>query len=327
VTHALVCRRLSIVISCPALPGQASHAVLLGLIPMRENLSSGRGVAQHAPYPIPAFPGRTVTDLYPTQHTVDRARRFGGVQRLYGNDALERLARARVCVIGIGGVGSWVAEALARSGIGALTLIDPDHVAESNINRQVHALDGTLGMAKVQAMIDRIRAIDPTCRVYGVEEFVTEENVARLLADRYDHVVDAIDDTRAKTALVVHCLRAGLPFTCVGGAGGRTDPARVRVSDLALTTGDPLLAKLRARLRRRHGFPREPGRRFGVECVHSTEPPVYPRGDGGVCYERPEDGRIHGLNCAGYGSSVCVTGSFGLLAAVRVLNRLLGAQA
>lgn len=257
---------------------------------------------------------------------MDVERRFGGLRRLYGGDALERLARARVCVIGVGGVGSWVAEALARSGVGGLTLIDPDHVAESNINRQVHALEASLGMAKVQAMAGRIREIHPGCEVIGVEEFVTEDNVARLLAGRYDHVVDAIDDTRAKTALVVHCLHERLPFTCVGGAGGRTDPTRVRMSDLALTTHDPLLAKLRANLRRRHGFPREPGRRFGVECVHSTEPLIYPRAEGGVCYERPEDGRIHGLNCAGYGSSVCVTATFGLLAAARVLNRLVGVR-
>ena len=263
-----------------------------------------------------------MTDLCPTHHVLDTERRFGGVRRLYGGDALERLARARVCVIGVGGVGSWVAEALARSGIGALTLIDPDHVAESNINRQVHALDATLGMAKVQAMAGRIREIHPACEVEGVEEFVTEDNAARLLAGRYDHVVDAIDNTRAKAALAVHSLRAGLPFICVGGAGGRTDPARVRISDLALTSHDPLLAKLRANLRRQHGFPREPGRRFGIECVHSTEPLVYPRAEGGVCYERPEDGRIHGLNCAGYGSSVCVTATFGLLAAARVLERL-----
>lgn len=269
-------------------------------------------------------PGEIVPDLCPTLHTVDTERRFGGVRRLYGSDALERLARARVCVIGIGGVGSWVAEALARSGIGGLTLIDPDHVAESNINRQVHALDATLGLSKVRAMADRIGEIHPACRVDGVEEFVTADNVARLLAGHCDHVVDASDDTRAKTALVVHSLRVGLPFTCVGGAGGRTDPARVRVSDLALSSHDPLLAKLRANLRRWHGFPRAPGQRFGVECVHSTEPLIYPRGDGGVCYERPGDGRIHGLNCAGYGSSVCVTASFGLLAAALVLERLVG---
>ena len=263
-----------------------------------------------------------MTDLCPTHHVLDTERRFGGVRRLYGGDALERLARARVCVIGVGGVGSWVAEALARSGIGALTLIDPDHVAESNINRQVHALDATLGMAKVQAMAGRIREIHPACEVEGVEEFVTEDNAPELLVEAYDYVVDAIDNTRAKAALAVHSLRAGLPFICVGGAGGRTDPARVRISDLALTSHDPLLAKLRANLRRQHGFPREPGRRFGIECVHSTEPLVYPRAEGAVCYERPEDGRIHGLNCAGYGSSVCVTATFGLLAAARVLERL-----
>lgn len=267
------------------------------------------------------------SEQYSEFEAVDTERRFGGIRRLYGSDALKRLARARVCVIGVGGVGSWVAEALARSGIGGLTLIDPDHVAESNINRQVHALETTLGQAKVQAMAERIRAIHPACRVEVVEECITADNVAKLLAARYDHVVDAIDDTRAKTALVVHSLRAGLPLTCVGGAGGRTDPTRVRVSDLALTSGDPLLAKLRARLRRLHGFPREPGKTFGVECVYSTEPIVYPREAGGVCYKRPKDSRIHGLNCAGYGSSVCVTASFGLLAAARVLNRLVGAGA
>ncbi len=267
-----------------------------------------------------------MSDLYPSPPTLDMERRFAGVRRLYGSGALERLARAKVCVIGIGGVGSWVAEALARSGIGALTLIDPDHVAESNINRQVHALDVTLGMAKVQAMAARIQQIHPGCRLNCVEEFLTEANVAALLAGGYDHVVDAIDNARAKTALVVYCLRARLSLTCVGGAGGRTDPAQVRVSDLALTSGDPLLAKLRANLRRRHGFPREAGRRFGVECVYSTEPLRYPRGEGGVCYERPADGRIHGLNCAGYGSSVCVTATFGLLAAARVIKQLVASE-
>lgn len=265
-----------------------------------------------------------MSDLYSSPPALDMQRRFAGVRRLYGGDALERLTHARVCVVGIGGVGSWVAEALARSGIGALTLIDPDHVAESNINRQVHALDATLGMAKVQAMATRIWQIHPACRVQGVEEFITEDNVAALLAGGYDYVVDAIDNTRAKTALVMHCLHNRLPLICVGGAGGRTDPGRVRLSDLAMTSGDPLLAKLRARLRRRYGFPREPGRCFGIECVYSPEPLRYPLGEGGVCYERPEDGRIHGLNCAGYGSSVCVTATFGLMAAARVLERLLG---
>lgn len=263
-----------------------------------------------------------MSDLFPAQHAVDLERRFGGVRRLYGAQAAERLARARVCVIGIGGVGSWAAEALARSGVGALHLIDPDHVAESNINRQVHALEASLGQAKVQAMAGRIREIHPACAVTGVEDFLTEDNVAGLLAGGFDYVVDAIDDTRAKTALVAHCRRQGLRLVCVGGAGGRSDPGRVELADLARTHGDPLLAKLRARLRRDHGFPRDPEKRFGVDCVYSTEPLRPPAADGGVCYERPEDAHLHGLNCAGYGSSVCVTAVFGLRAAARVIDAL-----
>jgi len=263
-----------------------------------------------------------MSDLFPAQHAVDLERRFGGVRRLYGADARIRLELARVCVIGIGGVGSWIAEALARSGVGRLALIDPDHVAESNINRQVHALEASLGMAKVQAMAGRIREINPLCQVVGVEEFVTAENVADLLADGYEYVVDAIDNTKAKTALVVHCQLHRLPLICVGGAGGRTDPGRVRVADLARTEQDALLAKVRSNLRRYHGFPRDLKKRFGVECVYSNEPQSYPGADGGVCYERPEDSQIHGLNCAGYGSSVCVTAAFGLLAAARVINTL-----
>ena len=263
------------------------------------------------------------SDLYPVLPAVDIERRFGGVRRLYGAGSLERLERAHVCVIGVGGVGSWTAEALARSGVGRLTLIDPDHVAESNINRQVHALEGTLGMAKVQAMAERLREIHPGCEVRGVEEFLDGMNVTRLLVADFDAVVDAIDDTRAKTALVVHCRNRRLPLICVGGAGGRRDPARVRIADLAQTTQDPLLAKLRANLRRWHGYPREPGRRFGVPCVYSTEPLMRPQADGGACDERPGDGRWHGLNCAGYGSSVCVTATFGLMAAAHTIERLL----
>ncbi len=268
-----------------------------------------------------------MTDLFPSAHTFDPERRFGGVRRLYGSKAMERLAQAQVCVVGIGGVGSWVAEALARSGVGALRLIDPDHVAESNVNRQVHALESSLGMAKVKAMADRIREIHPICRLTTLEEFVTEDNVARLLDAGLDYVVDAIDDTRAKAALIVHSLRRGLPLLCVGGAGGRTDPARVRIADLAHTSHDPLLARLRARLRRHHGFPRQPGLPFGVECVCSTEPVARPVADGAACYERPEDRRLHGINCAGYGSSVCVTATFGLLAAARVLDRIAAVRA
>ena len=263
-----------------------------------------------------------MTDLFHSEHAIDFERRFGGVRRLYGTAAFERFQRAHVCVIGIGGVGAWTAEALARSAIGRLTLIDPDHLAESNINRQIHALTHELGKSKVEAMKARIHAINPRCQVSCADAFLTPGNVAGLLADRFDYVVDAIDSARAKTALIVHCRRQRIRLVCVGAAGGQSDPGRVQLADLARTTEDPLLSKVRASLRREHGFPREPGKRFGIDCVYSTEPLTYPSAEGGVCYERPEDAHLHGLNCAGFGSSVCVTATFGLRAASQVLNRL-----
>jgi tRNA A37 threonylcarbamoyladenosine dehydratase len=263
-----------------------------------------------------------MTDLFHDEHAIDFERRFGGVRRLYGSAAFERFQQAHVCVIGIGGVGAWTAEALARTAIGRLTLIDPDHLAESNINRQVHALTHELGKSKIQAMTERIHAINPLCQVTGVEEFMTAENVAGLLAESFDYVVDAIDSARAKVALIAHCRRQRIRLVCVGAAGGQIDPGRVQLADLARTTEDPLLCKVRASLRREHGFPRDPAKKFGVDCVYSTEPLAYPSAEGGVCYERPEDARLHGLNCAGFGSSVCVTATFGLRAASQVLNKL-----
>ncbi len=263
-----------------------------------------------------------MTDLFHSEHAIDFERRFGGVRRLYGTAAFEHFQRAHVCVIGIGGVGAWTAEALARTAIGRLTLIDPDHLAESNINRQIHALTHELGKSKVEAMKARIHAINPRCQVSCVDAFLTPENAADLLAERFDYVVDAIDSARAKTALIVHCRRQRIRLVCVGAAGGQSDPGRVQLADLARTTEDPLLSKVRASLRREHGFPREPGKKFGIDCVYSTEPLSYPSVEGGVCDERPEDAHLHGLNCAGFGSSVCVTASFGLRAAAHVLNKL-----
>lgn len=248
-------------------------------------------------------------------------RRFGGVERLYGAGSLARLAASHVCVIGIGGVGSWVVEALARSGIGRLTLIDLDHVAESNVNRQVHATTGTMGQAKVLAMRERIAVIHSECVVTGVEEFITPENAA-LLIPACDAVVDAIDQVRAKAALIAHCRQAKIPLVTTGGAGGRTDPSRVRVDDLSRTTQDALASKVRARLRKEYGFPRDPKKKFGVECVYSIEPIRRPANSGAAC-EIDEPPGLHGLSCAGYGSSVCVTAAFGFAAAARVLEGLL----
>jgi len=263
-----------------------------------------------------------LTEIFAVQHAIDFERRFGGVRRLYGPAAFERFQQAHVCVIGIGGVGSWVAEALARSAIGQLTLIDPDHIAESNINRQLHALTEELGKAKVQAMRERIEAINPRCGVNTIEEFLTEDNLDALLGNGYAYIVDAIDNARAKVALIAWCKRKKIKLICVGGAGGQIDPTKIQVADLARSSQDPLLAKVRAKLRKEHGFPRDTKKKFGIDCVYSTEQLTYPSAEGGVCYEKPEDAHIHGLNCAGFGSSACVTSTFGMLAAARVLNEL-----
>lgn len=247
---------------------------------------------------------------------VDAARRFGGIARLYGEAGAAAIAAAHVCVIGIGGVGSWAVEALARSGVGRLTLIDLDHVAESNINRQAHALESTLGQAKVEAMAARLREINPLIRVDCIDDFITPDNVATLLPNDLDHVVDAIDQVRAKVALIALCRTRRLPLVVAGAAGGQIDPTRIRVDDLARTVQDPLLSKVRAQLRKMHGFPREPGKKFGIDAVYSTEPLRYPQA---AC--APGQGPA-GLACAGFGSSMAVTAAFGLAAAATVLQTL-----
>lgn len=261
---------------------------------------------------------------------VDAERRFGGIDRLYGQGAAHALAASHACVIGIGGVGSWAAEGLARSGVGHLTLIDLDHVAESNINRQVHALDTTLGQAKVQAMAARIAAFSPHCRVDTVEDFLTVENAGALLHG-FDVVVDAIDNVRAKVAIAATCRARALPLVMAGGAGGKLDPAQIRVDDLARTLQDPLLSKVRARLRKEHGFTRDPKKRFGIEAVFSTEPLRYPAAsacDVGeiAAADAPAARRgLHGLACAGYGSSMAMTASVGLFCVSRAIEHLLRA--
>lgn len=261
--------------------------------------------------------------------TSNHSRRFGGIDRVYGAGALVRLATAHVCVIGIGGVGSWAAEALARSGVGVITLIDLDHLAESNFNRQIHALESTLGAAKVAAMRARIAEINPVCVVNTVEAFVDEANVAALLPV-CDAVIDAIDNVRAKAALIAHCRRVGIRIVTTGGAGGRIDPTRVEVSDLSRTVQDALASKVRARLRKEYGFTRDPKKKFGVDCVCSQEQIRRPAGAAprGTASHNLCDGPVDataGLACAGYGSSVAVTASFGFAAAARVLAGILAA--
>jgi tRNA A37 threonylcarbamoyladenosine dehydratase len=254
----------------------------------------------------------------------DHSRRFGGIERLYGVGTLQRAAAAHVVVVGIGGVGSWAAEALARSGVGRLTLIDLDHVAESNINRQIHALESTFGAAKVTAMKERIAAINPACVVDAVEEFIDEANVSSLIPT-CDAVVDAVDQVRAKAALIAHCRHAGICIVTTGGAGGRTDPTQIKVMDLARTTQDALASKVRARLRKEYGFTRDPKKKFGVECVFSPEHIRRPVSSDSCSVEDEGFDAAAGLACAGYGSAVTVTASFGFFAAARVLAGILTA--
>jgi tRNA A37 threonylcarbamoyladenosine dehydratase len=243
----------------------------------------------------------------------DLERRFGGVARLYGADAFARLRAAHAVVIGIGGVGSWAAEALARSAVGRLTLIDLDHVAESNTNRQVHALGEAYGKAKVVAMAERIAGINPFARVDCIEEFVTVDNARHIVPD-CDAVLDCIDQVAPKAALLAACRARGLAAFTSGAGGGRTDPARIRRADLAHAEGDPLLAKVRYRLRRHHGFARAraSGRapKFGITAVYSDEP------------LRGQGARGAALACAGYGSVMTVTATLGLTLAAAALDRL-----
>lgn len=250
---------------------------------------------------------------------IDFDRRFGGLARLYGASALDTFRQAHVCVIGVGGVGSWTVEALARSAIGRITMIDLDNLAESNVNRQLHALTDTLGMAKVEALAQRIAQINPYCEVTQVEEFVSADNVAEMIPPgRFDYVIDAIDDARAKTALIVHCRQHQIPLVTIGSAGGQIDPTRIAVCDLSRTEQEPLLARVRKNLRIKHGFPRGSKNKFGIDAVYSTEPLRLPE----VCETGDGASGVTGLNCAGYGSAVVVTASFGFVAASHVLRQL-----
>jgi tRNA threonylcarbamoyladenosine dehydratase len=259
----------------------------------------------------------------PAAVSADLERRFGGLRRLYGDAGYARIRAARVAVVGVGGVGSWAVEALARSGVDQLVLIDLDHVAESNINRQVQALGATLGMAKVAALAQRVGDIHPACSVRGIEAFVDENNWPGLLTDDVDAVIDACDQVRAKRAMAAWALRTRTPFVCVGAAGGKQLPQRVEIDDLAHTTHDPLLALLRQRLRKAGSAPRQGA--IGVRCVFSCEPvrvPVQGPAQGPEAAACAADVQAD-LNCHGYGSSVMVTATFGLAAASDALHQVL----
>jgi tRNA A37 threonylcarbamoyladenosine dehydratase len=253
---------------------------------------------------------------------VDFERRFGGLARLYGQPALERFRAAHVCVIGVGGVGSWIVEALARSAVGALTLIDLDNVAESNINRQIQALSGTIGQAKIDALAERIVQINPYCKVTLVEDFITPDNLGEMIGTgRYDYVVDAIDSAKSKAALIAYCRAHQIPLITIGGAGGQTDPTKIAVRDLSKTEQEPLLKRVRKLLRVNYGFPRGEKNKFNVDAVFSMEPLKFPADDAS-CSLDADQRSVTGLNCAGFGSSVVVTASFGMVCAAHILRKL-----
>ena len=262
--------------------------------------------------PSPAAPDRLDAGA-----DVDMQRRFGGLDRLFGVAPAAQMRAACVAVVGIGGVGSWTAEALARSGIARLRLIDLDNVAESNVNRQIHALTSTIGMAKVDAMRERIAQINPHCQVEVVEDFLTPENCAELLAG-VDGFVDACDQVRAKAAMAAWGLRSKRAFVCIGAAGGKRLAWKVEQDDLAHTTHDPLLAQVRYRLRKEYGAPKD-SKKMNVACIFSKEAVAGP--DASCAVEG--DGT---LNCHGYGSSVAVTATFGMCAAGWMMEKIAFSQ-
>lgn len=252
--------------------------------------------------------------------------RFGGIARLYGARALERFSDASVVVVGIGGVGSWTVEALARSGIGKMRIVDLDEICITNVNRQLHAMDGQIGRQKTAAMAERVRAINPDCELEVIEGFFTERSVETVLGGEVDGVIDAIDSMKHKALLLAECKRRGLPVVTCGGAGGRRDATRISVRDLAFSGKDALLHQLRKNLRKHHGFPLVPmgskPQPMYITAVFSDEPPVYPGADGEVSCEKPEDADMR-LNCAtGYGTATHVTATFGVVAAGAMLDLL-----
>ncbi|MEY4475463.1 MAG: hypothetical protein RL248_1230 [Pseudomonadota bacterium] len=254
--------------------------------------------------------------------------RFGGIARLYGQQALELFSQAHVCVIGIGGVGSWAAEALARTGIGSITLIDMDDICVANTNRQIHSLRHNVGQAKTEVMAERILAINPECCVTCIDDFITADNVAQLLNNNFSYVIDAIDSVRPKAALLFYCRRYKIPVVTTGGAGGQIDPTRIDVVDLAKTIQDPLAAKLRERLKSDFNVVKNSKGRLGIDCVFSSEPLVYPQIDGSVCASRSRAEGPKRMDCtSGFGSATMVTATFGFVAVSHALKKMMAKAA
>lgn len=238
-------------------------------------------------------------------------RRFAGVAKIYGEDSFNHYEQSHVMVIGIGGVGSWAVEALARTGLGELTLVDMDVIAASNINRQLPAMTTTLGHEKIEVMAERCRAINPRIKINLIDDYLTPDNIQDVLANTPDLILDCIDDVKAKFALMLHCRFNKIPLIVSGGAGGKLDPLKIRVADLSKTEQDPMLAKLRTQLRSK-GICKKPKEKFGITCVYSIDNPF---SSAEVCPSA-------GLRCGGYGSAVVVTSSFAMVAVSEVLKKL-----
>ncbi|WP_299731439.1 tRNA cyclic N6-threonylcarbamoyladenosine(37) synthase TcdA [uncultured Endozoicomonas sp.] len=249
--------------------------------------------------------------------------RFGGIRRLYGNNAVETLRHAHVCVIGIGGVGSWAAEALARTAVGKITLIDLDDICITNTNRQLHALSDTVGRIKVDVVAERIQQINPECQCNVIEDFISEDNIQEIITKDFDYVLDAIDSFRVKAALIAHCKRNKIKIITTGGAGGQVDPTQIQITDLTKTWHDPLARKVRSQLRDRHGFSKDIKKKFGVDCVFSTEQAVYPQADGTICQTKPSGEGSMKMDCSsGFGACTAVTATFGFVAAARIIEKI-----
>ena len=243
--------------------------------------------------------------------------RFGGIGRLYTPEGLSKLRQAHVCVIGIGGVGSWAVEALARTGIGKITMIDMDDICVTNINRQIHAMTGTVAQLKTESMKERVERMNPECVIEIIDDFISPENIPEYLNRGYDYVIDAIDSVKTKAALIAYCKRNKIKLITTGGAGGQTDPSQIQIADLSKTIQDPLASKVRSLLRKEYNFSQNTKRKFGVDCVFSTQPLIFPK-MGESCEISAT------MNCAnGFGAVTMVTATFGFFAVSRVVDKLL----
>lgn len=249
--------------------------------------------------------------------------RFSGISRLYGVEGLERLKNSHVCIVGIGGVGSWAAEAVARCGVGEITLIDMDDLCITNTNRQLPAMDGNIGKLKIEAMAERIKAINPHCNITCEMDFVTEKNIRTLIHSGFSYVIDCIDSAKSKAALIAHCHINKIRIVVTGAAGGQIDPTQIQIIDVNKCAHDPLISKVRSYLRRDYEFSRNPKRYYSIPCVYSTEQMAYPQPDGSVCRTKVEGEVSTKMDCeSGFGSVTMVTGTFGFVAASRVVKRI-----